>query len=253
MSSSGLALIYLKQALRQSGCPICRCTLEHETRYLKFLLWENVNDLGTRVRMAQSLGFCARHARQLLYMEQEEDGLVLGNSIIYESLIALVLAKMREVRAMLQEEQTRKTGTSRFLRWLGIVPALSPKKWQRTLSPARSCRVCELGQETAQHYGQVLVEMLSDDEFRDLYERSDGICLPHLRMVLQRAGPNADMEWLLSATENRLQRLRDDLERLAHSYSITCQDVGSDQDNSLSVERAIAFLTSAVSTDHSAM
>lgn len=250
MSSSGLALIYLKHALQQPGCPVCRCCAQHEARYLKFLLWENINDVETRVRMAQSFGFCERHARQMLNMELGEDGLMLGNSIIYESLIKLVLRKMHEAHQLLTAERAQVSRARQFLGRFGIILAPSCPKWQQLLAPKNGCRVCELGEEMAQHYAQVLLEMLSDNEFRELYARSDGVCLPHLRTVLRRAHPGPNVEWLLSSTENRLERLRDNLERLRNSYSVQCRGMGRGEED-LAVERAIAFLTNPASSDDS--
>jgi hypothetical protein len=243
VSNFGLALIYLKQALQQAGCPICRCCFDHETHYLKFLLWENVNDVETRVRLAQSLGFCGRHARQMLQMEREDLGMMLGNSIIYESLIHLVLLKVRDVRSFILEQRAQRDWMSKLLGGLGIKLPHRYSKGQSFLAPDKGCRVCELSDETARHYGDVLAEMLSYDRFRDLYDRSDGVCLPHLRVMLQVASLSPGLEYLLSKTEKRLEILRDDLRGLSQKYSVSHRNEPVTVNESLSVEQAIAFLT----------
>lgn len=66
MEHYGLAGVYIKQAMRLPGCPICRCSVQVQERYLRFLIWERVDDLETRIRLSQSQGFCANHARVLL-------------------------------------------------------------------------------------------------------------------------------------------------------------------------------------------
>jgi len=246
VSSSGLALIYLKQALRQPGCPVCRCCLDQETRYLRFLLWENVNDVETRVRMAQSLGFCGRHARQLWRMEQEELGMMLGNSIIYESMVQLALYKIADTRSLMTEQRASTSWVRTLLGRLGLDHYGRPPNRERFLVPNQACRVCELGEEAAAHYGDVLADLLSQDEFQDMYKHSDGVCLPHLRVMLQCAQSEAGLEYLIRKTEERLERLGDDLRGVGRKYSVSHGGESFTTSESLSVERAIAFLTGSV-------
>jgi len=238
-------MIYLKQALRQPGCPVCRCCSDHETRYLRFLLWENVNDVETRVRLAHSLGFCARHAQQLWRMEREELGMMLGNSIIYESLVQLVLYKVRDSQALITRAKASESWIRRLLRYLRLVNT-RPSNRQRLLAPAQACRVCEIGDETAQHYGDVLADLLAEDQFQQLYEGSDGVCLPHLRVMLQCAHSETGLHYLLHRTEERLEALRDDLQGVGRKYSVSHRGEPFTVSESASVERAIAFLTGSL-------
>lgn len=79
--------IDLRQAYRQPGCPICRLHSRMDSRYLYNLLYENVNDGGTRVHLVRGMGLCPEHAWQLQAIEQENwhDGLGVG--IICEDLV----------------------------------------------------------------------------------------------------------------------------------------------------------------------
>lgn len=243
MNQFGLAMIYLKEALRQPGCPICRCCIEHEERYLRHLLWENVNDLSTRARLVQSLGFCARHAQWMLRVEQEDLGMTLGNTIIYESLIHLLSLKVHDVSLLVAEQRARSDWIYRLFGWLGLNPPDWPSKRQGLLAAQKICRVCELSHEMAKHYGNVLVEMMSYEEFQDLYRQSDGICLPHLRVILQNVPLCSGLEHLLGITEERLKKLDHDLGELGRKYGVQYQGETVSTDEALSVERAIAFLT----------
>jgi len=242
VSSFGLAMIYLRLALQQAGCPVCRCCFDHETRYLRFLLWENVNDLGTRVRMAQSLGFCGRHARQMLEMEREELGSMLGNSIIYEGLVHLALLRVRDTIALIEKEELSRNALSRFLCRLGYSLFGRTPERHRFLSPEKGCRVCELGDETARHYGNVLAEMLCYDEYRDLYQRSDGVCLPHLRVIVQSVGSSSGLEFLLSSTSKCLDKLEADLEALGRKHTVHHDNELAGECDGSSLDRAVALL-----------
>ncbi|MBC7237196.1 MAG: hypothetical protein H5T69_15245 [Chloroflexi bacterium] len=203
-----------------------------------------MNDIGTRVRLAESLGLCGRHARQMLRLEQEDLGMTLGNSIIYESLIHLVSLKLHDMRSCAADAGVRKDWMNRLFGGLGA-KASQPysEEAQTLLAPSKGCRVCELSEEAAKHYGDTLVEMLAYDELQEMYERSDGVCLPHLRMILQGTGQALALEYLLSQAETRLQTLEDDLRNLGKKHTESHRNEPMTMNERLAVERAIAFLT----------
>jgi len=249
MGHGGLSLIHLERALQQPGCPICRCSAQQQRRYLQWLIWENVNDVGTRVRLGQSLGFCGRHARQMLQVERDMLNMTLGNSIIYDSLIQLVLAKLRRARDLQSALERPAVGLAKRLRLLGRVWPWRRRHAADLLHPAKGCRACEVGQESAKRYAQVLVDLLASEAGRELYQQSDGICLPHLRLALREHDREPGVSYLLGETEERLTALQADLERLGWKHGIrgrhdpmTALEIGS-------VDRAIAFLTGFASED----
>lgn len=100
----GLAEAELKAAFRQEGCPICRVRREAERRYLFHLLWENVNDLSTRIRLVRSSGFCPAHTWELFHMEWQHFGDALGNGIIYEDLLWRVAGALHDLSAHLRRQ-----------------------------------------------------------------------------------------------------------------------------------------------------
>jgi hypothetical protein len=51
-----ITVVYLKRALGEPGCPICRLIHETEERYLFYLLYENVTDTTIRAHLVRSLG-----------------------------------------------------------------------------------------------------------------------------------------------------------------------------------------------------
>src|SRR3972149_2812113 len=52
-------------ACARPGCPFCRLSEETVNRYLGAILYENVNDPGTRDQLRSSLGYCNEHAWRL--------------------------------------------------------------------------------------------------------------------------------------------------------------------------------------------
>lgn len=226
----GLAEIYLRRALRQEGCPICRCVVEAERRYLWFLLNESVNDIGTRRRLAQSLGLCASHALLMCNMEIQEWVTPLGNSIIYEGLAGQVLHQLQEAHKLLEQRDQ----TPRWKRmW-----RRSQDRIERLLRPEKICRVCEIGQESARHYAETLVGMLALPEFQELYQGSDGVCLPHLRLMAQTAQDSSGLLYLLEETQQRLAALRQNLKVLQDAI---CAGGDSVADDFRALRQAISF------------
>jgi len=236
-----LTLAYLETALPQPGCPVCRLARVAETRYLKQLLWENVNDLGTRIRLSESLGFCQRHAWQLVYMESDLWGAPLDNSIIYEDLVGQIQRGLVSVPALPVENaesgwwqqvlaslRRRLKGTSH--RWAGHV-----------LSPHRGCPACESGQLMSEGYAVNLARMLAHAERLDLYATSDGLCLPHLRLALQLADSVADRARLIQVTQARLTDLRENLREFGRKQAWQYRFEIVTGNERTSAERAVAF------------
>jgi hypothetical protein len=246
VSISGLASINLQHALPEAGCPLCRCCLNGETRYIKNLLWENVNDVGTRLRLAASLGFCHRHAQQMHLMERDEMGMMLGNSIIYEDLIHQVLEKLRATHRDVIDQVAQSNRIRRLLASIGKGYRRKTRERSRLLIPTGTCRVCEMGSETGRYYCSVLTEMLALERYQKMYEASDGVCLPHLRVILEQSRSDIGLEYILSQTEQRLTGLRKNLYGLAQSYRVDHPQVPRSESELSSVEKAVAFLTSPV-------
>lgn len=242
MNRMGLTEADLKIALRQSGCPICRACREVETRYLRNLLRENVNDMGTRVRISESLGFCPRHAWQLLHMEIQDWGVPLGSSIIYEDLVGQVLHKIQNVISGM-------TGSVRESRWKRMVNCArarligsEPNKDIR-FTPQQQCRICESSRESASHSGSALVRMLSLTEYQDMYGLSDGVCLSHLRDIFSDNKSGHGLLFLLTNTCERLKVLKVDLSEFKRKQNWQYRDEEVTERERAAAQRAVMFFS----------
>src|SRR3972149_3490349 len=81
-------------ACARPGCPFCRLSEETVNRYLGAILYENVNDPGTRDQLRSSLGYCNEHAWRLT----ATSGSALGVAIIYEDLLSHLAGALGEAR-----------------------------------------------------------------------------------------------------------------------------------------------------------
>ncbi|HSN75523.1 MAG TPA: DUF6062 family protein, partial [Anaerolineae bacterium] len=73
----------LQEMLQQPGCPICHVGRNVARSQLDALLYDSVTDKDGREKLAESLGFCSAHSRDLLTFPGER----LGATIIEWALL----------------------------------------------------------------------------------------------------------------------------------------------------------------------
>jgi hypothetical protein len=176
MTEKFVGYFRLIEACAGPGCPVCRCLVAESRRYLEALLYEHVTDPDTRRAIRLAWGFCNWHT----WMLPEVVGSAFGAAIICEDL----------VRRVLRRTQTSRRG-SRPRGWLAALrrrrPALLELWARRTPCPA-----CADAGATEARYLDTMVTFIDDDALREAYALSDGLCLPHLILAVERASENAD-------------------------------------------------------------
>ena len=250
--------MYLEIAFKQPGCPICTIMHRTERRYLFNFLWENVNDGPIRAQLIRSLGFCYKHAWQLVAMEQQVWGGGLGTGIVYEDLGQHVQASLQEYVAVTGE----RLGQQPRGRWSALRTRLGDTVqrwarqagWQRLLgSEARpplplgleaqqKCRVCSLIAETEETDLKWLIDNCADEAFRKAYQASAGLCLPHLRkaMTMDRDGEAA--LFLAQTAQEKLGVLLGDLGEYLRKFIYQYSHEPKTEAEKVSWRRMVAFL-----------
>ena len=219
----GLGEIEIKAAMRLPGCPICRVKWQAANRYIDSLLWEGVNDTGTRMHIVRGFGYCAEHTWQLYHREMCRFGDELGTSIIYADLA-------RHTATALDGFRTARAYRLIHWRWLDAVwycldrllGRLATRAYKlNCILPSEECRVCSLSRQSEQYAICVLLAQCSHASFRDRYNASDGVCLAHLRQTLEQAARDDPhvARWLVESTTNRLLLLATDLSEYARKQS----------------------------------
>ena len=237
--------VYLMPAMEQHGCPICHVKNLVEKSYLENLIFENVNDVETRIKFIASLGYCPVHAWQLGMMECEEDGDAIGNSILYEDLVRVVLRPLEQYE---KEYKAKKHNIGfRILNWY--------KRWRGQLidlphepySPMirSKCRVCQIGENNEKYYLEHMLKDFSQPEsrLREKYLRSDGLCLQHFRMALniQKHATESGAQFLIHQMLETLPKLARDLREFADKHAWNRKNEEMTPDERISWIRAIRF------------
>ncbi len=175
--------IALEEALRQGECALCWLAHRHLLRRVDSLLNEHVTDPQWRQLLREGNGFCAYHAQLVLSRAH-----VLSVAIIAEDLLSSV----------------------------------SPTPPAKRQSAAWRCQLCEAQSHDVMQSARLLAQLLSDGEWRTRYEASQGLCLPHLRQVLQVA-PNGVQAWLVANETRRWQALRQQLQEVIRKHDYRFQ------------------------------
>ena len=165
----------LAEACARPGCPVCRCLSDDSLRQLRALLYEHVTDPGIRGSLRRSRGFCAWHAS--LVGELSDSG--FGSAIIAADVLGAEIARVE--RALARPRRAGRLG--RLLR---------PDRPSR--APRAMCRVCEGVRAAERRHLDALLEMSSDARLGDAFDRSDGLCAPHVERLLETASDRRAVE-----------------------------------------------------------
>jgi len=185
------------EACRQEGCPICRVEHDADLRYLDRLFYELVNDYNTRVGLRASLGFCNEHARMAV---DEIHGKALGLTIIYDDLLRVAL------------EQISNNGNIKKVE--------------------KKCPACENRDEMTSRVLLELSKYITDDSILAAFKNSQGLCIGHLRQVLEHIRNSEKRNALLTAQCDIMQGLRGELAEFIrkNDYRYTGEGFGAEKD-----------------------
>lgn len=148
------AFFNLQEALPEPGCPLCRLKKRWTDSFLETILYESVNDKFFRSRLAKSEGFCHTHAWRIV-----ECNSALGGAILFKDALDRLLSRI---------------GEKKITKVKGLTP----------------CLLCENELEAESRYLNVMAAALAEDSaFHSLFQASDGLCFPHLELLLEQLSP----------------------------------------------------------------
>jgi len=215
-------------ALTEKGCPICLLLERGSRQYLNSLFYEFVNDTAVRKRLQRSGGFCSWHA----WLATEISGTNTGIAIIYRDLLEGESAILRSLHRILSKGDPRRargwlprSKRSRICRMLAL--------WERR----PPCPVCESNARAELSYLKELAEHFHEEDFRQRFRASQGLCLPHLRRLAEGFFDHPNFPTILEEHLRKYERLVWDLEEFWRKFDYRFQDepYGSEADSWLRV------------------
>ena len=173
----------LRLACKKPGCPVCAIVQKAGARYIEGIFSESMLDPGIRLKLVESLGFCFEHTWQSIDLKLTE---TLGHSILFQDLVRDALKKITE------------NGHS------------SGQQLASLLEPGKDCPACLIEDSTEKRAIQSLSAGLIDQEFVQEYQKSNGLCLPHLRRLLPELNQKSQ-QVILEQQRSKLQNLANEL------------------------------------------
>jgi hypothetical protein len=190
-----LEFIHLCDALDAEGCPICTLVEKACYRQLDNLFYECVNDVGVRLRLSASKGFCNWHAHLALRVPHTSSGI----AIIYEDMLRGVIDRSRQSQALL--------------------PATA------------ECPICETARFNEHVFLGELLRWFDDPELSAKYRPSFGLCLPHLQQAIHGFPDHTQLPALLAAEREKLAALQAELREFSRKldYRFANEPKGAEQ------------------------
>lgn len=197
MSNDHTLIYEVRAALEGPGCAICQLSQRTLQRYLSALANEGVTDRQQRDRIRASYGFCAAHGRMV---RSGRDA--LGSAIIHRDMV-------NNLSKALAAEVPK--SASAGLRIRRVLRPGEPDD-SRPLPTSLGCVACEQVRESEQRYASALIAAMAEEQTCALFERSVGLCVPHLRLAL-RCAPDSATHTALRVRQGVIwQRLLDELD-----------------------------------------
>jgi len=178
------------EALEQPGCLICRLAPGRMEQFFFWFLAESYHFLEVIEKLQRSFGFCPAHAQR--FVDYGEDTTVV---FIYELLVQGTLRRIDDLLGEASRSgfsQERRTWSSRT---------------RRVFTLDGTCLACERVAEGTEANVFWLLNALKTPKGRELYRRSDGLCLIHSLMAFEKADEEELLLELLEDQHGRLQGL----------------------------------------------
>ncbi len=195
----------LYAVLGGSACVVCAFAERAVTRYIQAVSYESLTDVDVRAVLREALGFCPRHAWKWLSAAGNPQGV----AIVYRDLVRTLLRGLRE-------------------RGGGRAPGLLDRLRSRSaatpwLEPSRGCPACDVQQQSEGRTSRRIARGLASGGYTARFASAYGLCLPHVRLAVREAPPNAT-EAILARLEAQLAALEGHLDEFLRKQDYRYQD-----------------------------
>jgi hypothetical protein len=192
-------------------------------RYLDNQFYENVNSPAWSARLRASYGFCHEHAWLSVH---ERLGDALGFSILYHDIVNTILQSLDgEIKSM---RAPRRQGS--VLKQIPESLRARAERFIASLTPRKGCPACEHREQVRRDLLAALIEDVQTAEMQETLKASEGLCLPHLRLVLGSAKETSVYGSILSLHRAKLESLKHELAEFIrkNDYQVIQEGFGSE-------------------------
>ena len=218
----------LLDACNLPGCPVCRLASEIVQNYLDANLYENVNDPDTQAALRRSKGYCHAHSWLLTKTSASP---ALGVAILYRQAAQEVLEALGPPRSGdIPQADSASSGGRARRKSSGVFDNILGR-----LKPQAHCPACAHRDKMIEFILKTMLEALDrgDDRLRSGLAASDGLCLPHLRRVLELSQSQPASDFLRRQAGEKLAALIGELNEFIrkNDYRFTGEGMGKEGDS----------------------
>lgn len=208
----------LIDACAETGCPICRLSLESVQRHLDGALYEFVNDVEARAILRRARGYCNDHAWWLT----KTRGNSLSIGIIYHDIVKAVLRELENVPA-------GRRGRQRAQELL------------KRVGPAGECPACAHRRTMEDVMLGALLKHIKDEGLDAALVGCGGLCVPHFSRALELVRNDRTLAQLVDLQRRTMGELCDELAEFIrkNDYRFRHEGFGKEGDSWL---RAIGII-----------
>jgi len=158
-------------------CPLCKLRIASEDSYVESMLSSAYMEPDYRLR-TNEIGFCVRHF-ELMYNRRNRLGVAL---MTHTHMIEVI----KSLEDMLASGDLKRAGLLASLRGKGDKGGEGlPQKIRARVD---GCFICEQMGNSIDRYAYTIAQLyFSNSEFKAMFDKSKGFCLPHLALVLEMA------------------------------------------------------------------
>lgn len=198
----GRTAFEMKRELPRSldRCLVCVFADVGMKDHIDALFYERVTDVRTREIIREARGFCRFHARAV---SQHADA--LGTSLILADVLTNDLRDLQN--GVYDRPGSRTGGPFRFF-----------SEREVKLPRRAACPLCAVEEELEGLATDSVLDGLRDAEFTELFERSNGLCVPHFRLAYERCRDEARWDVIVRVQREALTRVTAALSELARKY-----------------------------------
>ncbi|MDR0914489.1 MAG: DUF6062 family protein [Oscillospiraceae bacterium] len=207
----------------KQGCPICRMFYCLEDKHIEHITGAAMMEPLVRVQTNQK-GFCRRHLELM-----NERGNRLSNALVLQTHLQEIAEKFCPD---------------------ALKGRYNKKEIEKLQNLQKTCYICERIEKDVAHFFETLFkEYEQNEEFRQLFNEQEYICLEHYTVLIENAtkariakkAKEDFMQNVMRLFGGKLQELQTDIAKFASmfDYRNSGGDFGTSKD---SIERSIKFL-----------
>ena len=205
-------------AMKLDGeCLLCALERKTELGEAERYLGASVMEPDVRVKVNER-GFCQKHHAMLYTMSNR-----LGHALMLESHMIENRQKLEKISASLTKSaaQLKDAGIGDKLSGKTKVATAEILKQAQALNEmAGSCLMCETIEENMRRYLHTFFHLYQNDgDFRSRFEKSKGLCLPHLGQLLEVAAEELSAKDLGRFVETVTKLEKENMDRIQEDIS----------------------------------